>query len=245
MFLVLCSSSDRSGLWVYQGLRQLGVAVELVLSEWLAYGSQWEHRLDSNGTHLRIALPDGRVICSSRVRGAINRLLAPAPGVAQQAAASDRDYAQAELQAFYLSWLKGLPGMMINRPTSVGLCGSWYHTSEWTCRAYRAGLPVQPYRQSAHDAPERAYLSPAPEGAARLNLIAFHGQVFGGEVSDPIARACTKLALDAEAELLGIEMYGDRNGDWTFANATPYPDFSLGGQPLLESVAQNLTRTTN
>jgi hypothetical protein len=38
-------------------------------------------------------------------------------------------------------------------------------------------------------------------------------------------------------------MYGDRNGGWTFANATPYPDFSIGGEPLLQSLAQNLTRT--
>lgn len=80
MWLVFCSSSDPSGLWIYQGLKQLGVApLELVLAEWLAYGAQWEHRLDATGTHLKIGLPDGRALCSSRIRGAINRLLAPLP----------------------------------------------------------------------------------------------------------------------------------------------------------------------
>ena len=59
MWLVLCSSSDPSGLWIYQGLKQLGVApLELVLAEWLAYGAQWEHRLDGTSTHLKIVLPD-------------------------------------------------------------------------------------------------------------------------------------------------------------------------------------------
>lgn len=243
MWLVLCSSSDSSGLWVYEGLRQLGVApIELVLSDWLAYGSVWEHRLDASGTHLKITLPGGRVVCSSRVRGAINRLLMPAPGIAEQAAASDKEYAQAELQAFYLSWLNGLPGVVINRPTPIGLCGSWYHPSEWAYRASRAGLPVAAYRQSAHDAPDHCYRSRLPEGAARLNLIAFRGEVFGGErrerLPETLVRSCARLAANAKAELLGIELYAAEDGAWTFANATPCPDLSAGGKSLLQSLAQ-------
>jgi len=243
MWLVLCSSSDPSGLWVYQGLKQLGVApLELVLAEWLAYGSQWEHRLDGSGTHLKIVLPDGRTLCSSRIRGAINRLLAPSPGIAQRAVASDKEYAQAELQAFYLSWLKGLPGVVINRPTAVGLCGSWYHASEWVYRASRAGLATPVYRQTGHDAPEKCYRSLAPEGAAKLNVITFRGEVFGGQVPESTVRACAKLAHEAGTEMLGIELYAAEDGEWTFANATPSPDLSVGGMPLLQSLAQALTQ---
>jgi|SRR5271169_2494114 len=242
MWLVLCSSSDPSGLWVYEGLRQLGVApLELVLAEWLGYGSRWEHRLDGSGTHLKIVLPDGRVLCSSRIRGAINRLLAPSPGIAQRAAASDKEYAQAELQAFYLSWLNGLPGVVINRPTSVGLCGPWYHPSEWVYRASRAGLPAPVYRQNGHDAAELGYRSLAPEGAGTIKLITFGGEVFGGRVPDRIVGACVKLAHEAKTEMLGIELYAAENGEWTFANATPCPDLSAGGAPLLKRMAQSLT----
>jgi hypothetical protein len=244
MWLVLCSSSDASGLWVYEGLRQLGVApLELVLAESLAYGCRWEHRLDAGGTHIKIVLPDGRVLCSSQIRGAINRLLAP-PGIAQRAVAADKDYAQAELQAFYLSWLKGLPGVVVNRPTPMGLCGSWYHPSEWNHRASRAGLSAPAYRQSAHDALEHCYRLPSPEAAAKLNVIAFQGEIFGGrapELPEPVARACARLAQDAGAEMLEIELYAAGNGDWTFANATPYPDLTLGGKPLLQRLAQALT----
>jgi hypothetical protein len=239
MWLVLCSSSDPSGLWVYEGLRQLGVApLELILAEWLGYGSQWEHRLDGSGTHLKIVLPDGRVLCSSRIRGAINRLLVPPAGIAQRAAASDKEYALAELQAFYLSWLNGLPGLVINRPTAVGLSGSLYHASEWVYRAARAGLPAPAYRQSGHDGAERGYSSLAPEGVAKLQVITFGGEVFGGRVAEPIARACAKLAQEAETEMLGIELYATENSEWTFANATPYPDLSVGGAPLLQRLAQ-------
>jgi hypothetical protein len=243
MWLVLCSSSDPSGQWVYEGLKGLGIApLELVLAEWLAYGSVWEHRLDGDGTHLKIGLPDGRVLCSSRIRGAINRLLAPAPGIAQRAADSDRDYAQAELQAFYLSWLNGLPGVVVNRPTAVGLCGSWYHNSEWVCRAGRAGLPAPVYRQSGRDAPEQCYRSLAPEAAARLNVITFRGEIFGGSVPESCVQACARLARGAGAEMLGIELYAAENGEWTFASATPCPDLSAGGAPLLERLAQVLTQ---
>src|SRR3984885_3725790 len=179
MWLVLCSSSDPSGLWAYQGLKQLGVApLELVLAEWLAYGARWEHRLDPTSTHLKIILPDGRALCSSRIRGAINRLLAPPVAQTQRAVESDKEYAQPELQAFYLSWLNGLPGVVINRPTAVGLCGSWYHPSEWAYRASRAGLPVPTYRQTGHDAPEFSYRSLAAAGAQMLRVIAFRGELF-------------------------------------------------------------------
>jgi hypothetical protein len=243
MWLIFCGSSDPSGRWVYEGLKGFGVGpLELVYGEWLAIGSQWEHRVDNGGTHLKIALRDGRVLCSSRIRGAINRLLAPSPGIAQLAVDSDKEYAQAELHAFYLSWLHGLPGVVINRPTAMGLCGSWYHSSEWSYRASRAGLPVSVYRQSSQDAADLGYLSRAPEGAATQNLIAFRGEVFGGRLPEPMVRACAKLAQEADAEMLGIELYAAENGEWTFANATPCPDLSVGGMPLLERLAQALTQ---
>lgn len=243
MWLVLCSSSDTSGLWVYHGLRRLGVEpMELVLSEWLAFGSRWEHRLDGTVTQFRVTLPDGRVLCSSRIRGAINRLLAPAPGIDQQAAMSDREYAQAELQAFYLSWLQGLPGVVINRPGAIGLCGPWYHASEWVCCASRAGLNAPIYRQSAHDTAERGYASLAPDGATTANVIVFRSEVYGDRVPEPVAHACSRLAQDAKTELLGIELFASQDGEWTFASATPCPSLSLGGAPLLRSMAEALTQ---
>ncbi len=243
MWLILCSSSDTSGSWIHQGLRQLGVEpIELVPSECLASGSKWEHRLEGSATQFRVTLPDGRVLCSSKIRGAINRLLSPAPGIEQQAAISDRGYAQAELQAFYLSWLQGLPGIVINRPGPFGLCGPWYHTSEWVCRASRAGLKTPAYRQTANDTAEPGYASLAPERATTINVIVFRGEVYGERVAEPTARACAKLAQEARTELLGIEMYAGQDGQWTFASATPCPSLPAGGMPLVHSLAEALTQ---
>ncbi len=239
MWLVLCPASDPVGLWAYDGLKQLGLApVELVTAESLAYARLWEHRVEDSGTHLKITLPDGRVLCSSRIRGALNRLLAPSQVITQLAVASDQAYAQGELLALYLSWLHGLPGVVINRPTPLGLCGAWYHISEWVCRAGRAGLRTPAYRQSGHDGLDRGYRSLAPEGATVLSLITLRGEVFGGRVPENVVRACGKLAEEAGTDMLGIELYLAENGEWTFANAVPCPDLTRGGMPLLQRLTQ-------
>jgi hypothetical protein len=135
-----------------------------------------------------------------------------------------------------------LPGVVINRPGAAGLCGPWYHASEWVCRASRAGLKAPVYRHSAHDTAERGYASLAPEGATTINLIAFRGEVYGGRVDEPLARSCARLAQEAKTELLGIELYASQNGEWMFASATPYPSLSVGGMPLLRSLAEALAQ---
>jgi hypothetical protein len=248
MYLVLCSTSDPSGLWAYEGLKHLGIApLELVLAESLAQpATRWEHRLDRTGAHIKIALPDGRVLCGSRIRGAINRLHAPSPVPALRAAESDREYAQAELHAFYLSFLNALPGVVLNRPTPSGLCGAWHHASEWAVLAGRAGLPVRTYRQSASDAPEQFYVPQPPEGVVPCTFIACAGQVFGSELygvqlPESTVQACSRLAATAGAQMMGIDLYLDAQGGWNFASATPSPDLRIGGMPLLRRIANQLT----
>jgi hypothetical protein len=242
MWLVLCSATDTSGSWAYHGLRQLGVApLQLVTAEALADARYWEHRLNG-GTHLKIALADGRVICSAQVRGALNRLLGPAAELSQRTATSDREYVQAEMFAFYLSWLNGLSGVVVNRPMPMGLNGPWYHLSEWVYRASRAGLPTPPYRMSCDDEPDAGYASLAPAGAAVVTSIALRGQVFGASLPSNLARGCEKLADDVATDLLGVSFYQDNYGQWTFAGATPLPDLTQGGLPLLNKLAQTLTQ---
>ena len=239
MWLVLCSSTDVPALWAYQGLSRLGFGpLELVLTDGLARASHWEHRLDARGIHLNLTLADGRVIDASQIRGAVNRVLFPST-ITQWAASPDWDYVQAELHAFYLSWLNSLPGVVLNRPTATGLCGSWLHASEWALRAGRAGLTTRCYQQAAERSPEHCGMPPAADATVR-RVIAFHGQVFGSPVPPAVANGCTKLAQDVETALLGIDFQVDPRGEWIFSNASPCPDLSLGGMPLLRCVAQVL-----
>jgi hypothetical protein len=242
MWLVLCSRADVSALWAHEGLKQRAVApLELVLSEELAGATLIDHRLDANGAQLKIGLTDGRVLSSRNIRGALNRLIAPSPDLIRHAVATDLEYAQAELHACYLSWLHGLPGIVINRPHPLGLCGAWRHPSEWACRAADAGFSVKPYRQSA-DPTTRAFPAALDPSMMRINVIALGDETFGASLPARVASSCSRLARAAGVELLGIELHTSQSGGWHFADATPMPALSIGGVPFLDRLAETLTQ---
>lgn len=242
MWLVMCSASDLAARWAYEGLKQLGLMpLELVLAESLGYARVWDHRVGSDGAAVRFELPDGRKICGSRVRGVLNRLLAAPQDLVEMAAPQDREYAAGEMMAFHLSWMCALPGIVINRPTPQGLCGAWRHTSEWVMLASQAGLPTPIFRQSAHDAADRGYRSLAPPDVPVISLVVMGGEVFGAPVRAEIAAGCRKLAELAGTEMLGVDFSTVPGKGLQFAFATPYPDFTLGGKPLLKHMAKVFT----
>lgn len=243
MWIVFCSSSDYSGIWAFEGLQRKGLApLELVTSECLSGARLWEHRVGAGGAHLKIGLLDGRTICTSRIRGALNRIGAPAPGLIAHAVDSDRDYATAEMQAFYLSWLNSLPGVVANKPSPQGLSGGWGHASEWAMRAARCGFKVPRYRQTDLDPAARGYASLAPEGSPVTSMIVLDGVgVFGPQVTENVTASCQALARMEKARLLGVDLYQDSAGDWLFAGATPTPWLPAGGEPLLDGLMTLLT----
>lgn len=244
MWLVLCSSSDLSAHWAFQGLMQLGVApLHLVTAESLASARTWEHRVSSNGADVTITLANGVLIRSSQIRGVLNRLSAPSDFTARSAVTADQQYTAAEMQAFYLSWLRTLPGVVINRPSPLGLSGAWMHASEWTLHANRAGLRTCTYRQSARESAAEAdarRASLSRERTAARHLIALRGEVFGAPAPLDVALACGRLAKAAGTEILGIQLNSGEGDEWTFADATALPDLRIGGAPLLRRMAQIL-----
>lgn len=46
-----------------------------------------------------------------------------------------------------------------------------------------------------------------------------------------VSDACLRLAAAQNTGLLGIDLYQDPHGAWTFANATPAPYLIAGGEP--------------
>jgi hypothetical protein len=238
MWIVLCSSSDYSATWAYEGLRRKGLApLELLTTESLSGARLWEHRVGAGGAHLKIGLRDGRTICTSRIRGALNRIAAPAPGLIAHAVDSDREYASAEMQSFYLSWLNCLPGVIANKPSPQGLSGGWAHASEWAMRATRCGFNVPPYRQTDLDPVSRGYSSLGPEGAPLTSLIVLDGVgIFGPETSARVTASCRALARMVKTKILGVDLYRDSANEWQFANATPTPWLPAGGEPLLDGL---------
>jgi len=242
MWLVLCSTQDISGLWAFQGLQLRGLRpIELVTVEMLPYSLKWEHTMGVSDPEFSITLVDGRVIKSGAVRGVLNRLThVPRHHLA---GGPDYDYATQEYTAFFMSWLFALPMPVINRADAQGLCGAWRHISEWVWLAGRAGLPTPLYGQKSTDRIDETVEIRRlhPVGTPTITAIVVGERVFGPHLPSRILAGCLRLAQLAKAGLLGIEFAASasENG-WTFAGATPMPDLRVGGEPLLNALAEEL-----
>ena len=239
MHLVLCSSSDTPAIWACNGLAALGLApLQLVTSEMLALSTGWTHRLGSEGIATRFTLPDGIRIESGDIRGILNRLLAPPEALVAQSVPEDREYAQQELTALYLSWLNAIEAPVLNRPTPQGLSGRWRHASEWAMAAHEAGFSVPVYRQEAGDDPGKGYASLAPAGAPVTHVVVLDDETFGPDLPQAPRECCRRLAQICRTQLLGVDLFVSPSDPWTFAGATPLPDLQVGGTALLQRMAQ-------
>jgi hypothetical protein len=240
--LVLCADHDLPALWAYQKLREQGFAsLELVTASSLALAKTWIHRLGAEGVQLEIEFADGRRLFSSHIHGALNRLTFPSQNIINQAVAADHDYVAAETNAFYLSWMHSLPGM-INRPMPHGLAGTWRHVTEWILLAARSGLNVPAYRQSSATPMDGGFVSLAPAGAAITHVIVFREDAYGLPADSPLHKPCKKFAERAETDLLGIDFFEDGAGNLVFAYATPMPDLRLGGDEFITALVRALKK---
>lgn len=238
MWLILCNAKDTTALWAYRGLKARGLRpLEIISAEALVYSTCLKHRIESNNVSTRIKLTDGRVLDSASVRGTLNRIEYLPSEHLLAADSVDRQYAEQELHALFVSWLYALPGTVINRSSPQGLSGAWMHQSKWLWLASQAGLSTPFYRGGAMIG-EDATL---PQ-LLRQTVIVLAGRCFGAPVPENVRRGCAKLAQLCQVETLGIDFKVESNGKWTFASATPVPEIRLGGEPLLDAVVETLMK---
>jgi hypothetical protein len=238
MYLVLCDSDDIPALWAWKELRQRMGAIELVTSEALAYAVRWEHRVDSTRTSTTITLGDGRVIRSEEVQGTINRLHF-LPCAHLRAVAADRDYAAAELFAFFASWLHALPKPVLNPASPSGLSGAaqWREYPEWLLLAAKSGLDVPTYVENETTDAERVATALAQRRLDTRTLIVIGNAIVGATPPDRVAAGCAALARRADLAILGVDF--DEN--WVFRSATVLPDFRVGSQAAIEALMTALS----
>jgi hypothetical protein len=235
--VVLCEVADLPALWAAQALERRGLEVEVVSASVLSCALRWEHRVSRDGASASLQLADGRRLSSERPVGVLNRVTSVSPDRFVAVAGADRDYALQEMFAMLLSVLHALPGPVVNRPTPHGLCGAWRHPSEWTALAAEVGLPAASYRQSS-----AAQLNGEQSGRSASGATAF---VVGDRVvaSVPgipasVLDGCRRLARLARETLLGVHLV--RAPRWAMSGATVTPDFQLGGEPLVDALAEVL-----
>jgi hypothetical protein len=234
-WLVLCERGDHDAEWVFRGLSRRGFdALELVTADDLLGARRWDHRLGAHEPSIEIELSDGRLIDGASVHGVVNRLVAIAPRDVARGAHADREYASQELYAFFLSWLAGLPGRIMNSPSPQGLCGAWLDRSEWLLLAARAGLPTPVFRSAARRLPRR------PPGGARRRVIVVGRRALGPPAPAAVVAGCGRLARLSRTAILGVDFRVSAEDQWSFASATPLPALRSGGERLLDLVAAAL-----
>lgn len=224
MYLVLAPEHDASAQWAAAGLRARGLTpVECVSPAALVQTARWDHRVDAQGVRTLIRLDDGREFKSEAIQGVLNRIPYLPVELFARGRAEDRQYAQQEFTALFMSALGALESPVWNRPTAQGSGGAWRHPSEWMMLAGRAGLRARPYRETSRPAPPR-------------HTVFVLGDRVAGAPAE-LHDACARFAALARTGLLGLEF----DDDWLFAHATPQPDLRLGGDALLDALKESFS----
>jgi hypothetical protein len=231
-WLVLCDTDDADGLWAAERLARLGNRpVRVLTSRDLSTAYDWTHRIGSSGSHVTFTTASGARFVSSGFQGTVNRLRrVPALPALTRAVPADRSYALAEWSAFFLGWLRSLPGPVLNPPDPRGLCGAERDPREWRTLARAAGLVTGP-----------ASLPPYEE---RTDVIAIGDRVVPcSPQAPPLARetvdACLRLAAAARTPLLGITL---TSADAAILAATVRPGLRPGGPAAVGALARALSR---
>lgn len=264
MWLVIASLWDEAALWAYEGLgpraAAAGVELELVTSEALGMALRWQHFVDQEGARVVIELADGRSFDSAgrvgKAPSAVLNRLQSFPHDHLPATGPEAEYARAELQAFYASWLYGLPCPVLSPASPQGLCGRWRPRSEWFWLAGRSGFETPTLAFGSAEAVDLPTESVAPPGSAvpgsaveRVIVVgeevvrASPGPLGRGGAVDPLPasvhESCSRLASLAENPLLGIDL---DPASWQFLGADPHLDFRFGGEPFLDALGRALGR---
>ena len=230
MWIVLCSTTDHSALWMFERLQARGRApAELLYVESLAdVRIRWDHRVGAAGASLRLTLPGGREVRGDEVQAVLNRLTLVPLAVLAAAEPGDRDYATNELTAFTASWLRALSARVVNKPLPQGFCGRWRQPSEWRVLARRAGLRAADLRLSCAEPVDPVAVADEPS----THVLSLDGHLFHSRATPSLQRAVRRFCALADTRLLGLRFQGadPAASGWRLLDATPYPDLSLAGE---------------
>jgi hypothetical protein len=242
MYLVICNSYDKPAFWAYEGLKTRGInPIELVDADSLVCSSYFDHQISVDQVTTKIVLPDGRQINSGLTRGVLNRLQS-IPTSYFKASKADNLYAFQELSAFFISWLYSLPCLVLNPATPQGFSGEIRHISNWILLAKEAGLSVPKYEENSIDAEKVPFHwigRLVPPQTKVKTVFVVESQIVGVDVPSDVSEGCMRLAELAQTPLLGVE-FSDIPNEWIFIGATPCPNLLLGGDALLDALAQTL-----
>jgi hypothetical protein len=164
--------------------------------------ARWSHRVESGSARTVVHLADGRVIDTAATDAVLNRIPALAPIGFGGADERERNYAAAEFQALFVSFLRSFGCRVVNGVDGHGPLGLWSWT-RWIALAHRCGLAALP----------RPIVDVAGVSApATFTLTVVGADVFdardGTALTGRTADRCRRLARAAALDVLGLTLAG-------------------------------------
>jgi len=185
------------------------------------------------------AVISGQVVRECEIRGVLVRR----PWVIEQElthiGGPDREYVAAEINAFLLSWLAGLPCRVLNRPSGTSLCGPNWRPLQWAKAAACAGISVEAARWRV-PAPPRRVPGIAPDARVPAIEVTVVGDRCLGAPNHVFAAGAKRLAAIANTGLLAVRFRpGEEAPCFVSGNAMP----SLKTADVAEAVCEYLLLT--
>ena len=139
--LILCNQNDAIAFALYKKLSNLGDSICLVTAEELVFAPSWHHEINPKGKGTtKIMLRNGRVIDSEKLKSVWNRIrFFSMPHFKNE---NDQSYAQNEMFALYISFLKSINNVLINPLEILDLAIEEENLLFQKMMAVNAGLPV-------------------------------------------------------------------------------------------------------
>jgi len=255
--LILAHQNDTTAMRVYTNLVSKHNANEvcIVTDEELVFAQSWQHEITSDYQHTAIQLNSGRLLDTEKIGIVFNRLRGTPMPHFEHAKESDREYAQLEMYALFLSWLFSIPGIVINAASPQGLGARDYSLYKWLSLAAQVGLPVREYRFTSNS--RRYYqhgfepwklesgheyrlnnknrlkphiLSRQPvvylePDPVHTNRVLVIGDGVIGDIDKQYNDACVALAKRANCEILQLD-FGLFEHDWKLMAVEAFPTIS-------------------
>jgi hypothetical protein len=188
----------------------------------------------------RLRFQDGLEVGDAQLSGVFNRLggFYVAPG----RSSGDAEYAACEWNALLLSWLVSLRCPVLNRPRPVSGLGGYRSLGAWRHLAYQAGLRIVPWIQS--DVSDSVKQGWGNDVGRQRTVFAVAGRSVAGDDEgwdEATEAGCARLSRLAGDAVLAVQFACPPGQDPLFYWATQQGDLRLGGHPLLDLLARELT----
>jgi hypothetical protein len=219
---------DRSSSEVARSAAALGAPADVVLVGTADLATaRWSHRIVDGQASTTARLRDGTLIDTETVGAVLNRVPSLHPTGFASSTERDRAYADAELQALFVSFLRSCGSRVVNGVDGHGPLGLW-SSLRWAALAHRCGIETWPdgLRAGTRLPLRRTSRHEAPVPAQQVTVVGH--RVFGAGSPAQTAKSL-RLAEVSGCELLGLTFGPAADGpeaDGQLLAANPFPPLS-------------------